>query len=220
MMRAKKAGAMPATTTSALPPARRPRGPWAPTTTGPYKLPRVVEERLTVALASFRNREQAYALAIFVGRFWTAPARLVLGFPVDRRALADHPLLGLSEHQVRAARDTLEAVGFLARQEPEDGRHYQRTADGPHRRPIIYRFGLDYLPAFATANRRTSTRWPVTTAGRSSVPARSSSPTVSHKQTLGGAVVLMGEKHRLPEADAPESALDAALARWRRAIEG
>lgn len=203
-----------------LPPTRRSPGPWAPAAAGPYKLPRAAEERLTVALSSYRNREQAYALAVFLGRFWTAPARLELGFPVDRRALADHPLLGLTEHQVRAARDTLEAVGFIARQEPEDGRHYQRSADGPHRRPIIFRFGLDYLPAFATANKRAAARRPLAQTRPSSTPIRSSSPAVSHKQTLGGAVVLMGEQRRLAEAGAPESALEAALGRLGRAIEG
>ncbi|MEN3239031.1 hypothetical protein PUR29_36960 [Methylobacterium ajmalii] len=172
-----------------------------------------------MALSSFRNREQAFALAVFLGRFWTAPARLELGFPVDRRALADHPLLGLTEHQVRAARDTLEAVGFIARQEPEDGRHYQRTADGPHRRPIIFRFGLDYLPALVIANKRTAARRPVTPARTSSSPIRNSLTGVSHKQTQAEPF-LMGEKQHLARVEELESKLDAALARWRRAIEG
>lgn len=200
-----------------LPPARRSRGPWAPTAAGPYKLPRAAEERLTVALTAFRNREQAFALAVFLGRFWTAPARLELGFPVDRRALADHPLLGLTEHQIRAARDTLEAVGFIARQEPEDGRYYQRTADGPHRRPIIFRFGFDYQPAFVIANKRTPTRRPVAQARPSSAPIKSSSPAVSHKQALGGAVLLMGEQRLWPESN---PGLESALERLRKAVEG
>jgi hypothetical protein len=203
-----------------LPPRRRARGPWAPSAAGPYKLPREAADRLTAALAGFRNREAAFALAVFLGRFWSAPARLMLGFPIDRRALADHPLLGLSEHQVRAARETLEAIGFITRQDPEDGRHFQRTADGPHRRPTIFRFGADYLPAFATANRRTQTaRRPIAPIRPSPTLTKSSRAVASHKQSSGGAVLLMGDQ-RPPQAEEPESPLEAALARWRKAIEG
>ncbi|WP_410824350.1 hypothetical protein [Methylobacterium oryzisoli] len=166
-----------------------------------------------------RNRDAAYALAVFVARFWSAPARLELGFPVDRRALAEHPLLGLSEHQVRAARDTLEAIGFIARQEPEDGRHYRRTADGPHRKPIIFRFGLDYQAAFVVANKRATARRPIAQTRTASTPIKSSSIAVSHKHPEAEAVVLMGGQS-LPRAEEPESALEGALARLRKAVEG
>lgn len=201
-----------------LPPTRRPRGPWEPTQSSPYRLPRDAHDRLTVALMSHRNRDAAYALAVFVARFWSAPARLELGFPVDRRALAEHPLLCLSEHQVRAARDTLEAVGFLTRQEPEDGRHYRRTPHGPHRKPIIFRFGLDYQAVFVVANKRSPARRPIAQTRPASTSVKSSAIVVSHKHPEAEAVVIMGGQNP-PQAAEPESALEAALARWRRAFE-
>ena len=60
------------------------------------------------ALASFRNRDAAFALAVFVGRFWSAPGRIEQDFPIDRRALANRPDLGLTEAKVRGAIRTLE----------------------------------------------------------------------------------------------------------------
>jgi hypothetical protein len=71
------------------PRARNVRRPFCPVATGPYKLPRDAHERLTVALASFKNREAAYALAVFIARYHSASSRIVDAFPIDRRALAD-----------------------------------------------------------------------------------------------------------------------------------
>ena len=34
------------------------------------------------SLAPFRNREAAYALAVFLGRFWSMPGRVALPFVV------------------------------------------------------------------------------------------------------------------------------------------
>ena len=63
----------------------------------------------------FRNREAAFALATFLARFWSVPGRVGGSFPIDRRALADHEGLGLTEARVRGAIRTLEAVGYLER---------------------------------------------------------------------------------------------------------
>src|SRR5918995_887792 len=80
---------------------------------GAYRLPHDVRDRLSAALAPFRNREAAFTLAIFLARFWTAPRRLGLAFTIDRRALVDHGELALTEKRIRSAITTLEAVGFL-----------------------------------------------------------------------------------------------------------
>src|SRR3954451_5241385 len=46
-------------------------------TAGPYRLPHDVWDRLVSALAPARNRDAALALAVFLGRFWSTPNRLV-----------------------------------------------------------------------------------------------------------------------------------------------
>ena len=43
------------------------------------------------------------ALAVFIGRFWSAPGRIEQAFPIDRRALAERPDLGLTEAKVGGA---------------------------------------------------------------------------------------------------------------------
>src|SRR3954447_1336172 len=99
-------------------PSRRGRSnrhPFTPSSTGPYRLPRDVRDRLATDLASFRNRDAAFALATFLGRFWSTPSRLLTAFPIDRRELANHAALGLTEGRVRGAIRTLELVGFLDR---------------------------------------------------------------------------------------------------------
>src|SRR5215210_5283146 len=79
---------------------------------GPYRLPRAVQEQLEKALTDFRNADTAYALAVFLGRFWSSPNRLDLPFPIDRRALAHHQDLQLTEAKIRGAIKTLERAGF------------------------------------------------------------------------------------------------------------
>jgi hypothetical protein len=122
----------------------------------PYRLPREASERLALALTPARNREAAFALARFLARFWSTPSRLLTAFPIDRRALANRPDLGLTEAQVRGAVRALENVGFLDRALPEKGSAYR--AVGPagelHRKPVLFRFGGEYAPLFAAANKR------------------------------------------------------------------
>src|SRR3954447_24494129 len=101
------------------PPSARRRGsrrPFRPSQAGGvYRLPYAVRDRLAAALMPFRNRDAAFALATFLGRFWSTPARLMSAFPIDRRELGEHASLGLTEARVRGAIRALEEVGFLDR---------------------------------------------------------------------------------------------------------
>src|SRR3954467_181584 len=133
------------------------RRPFTPSkNAGPYRLPHDVWDRLVSGLAPARNRDAALALARFLARFWSTPSRLLTAFPIDRRALANRPDLGLTEAQVRGAVRALENVGFLDRALPEKGSAYR--AVGPagelHRKPVLFRFGGEYAPLFAAANKR------------------------------------------------------------------
>jgi hypothetical protein len=136
------------------PRARNVRRPFTPSfRDGPYHLPRDVQDRLTAALAPFRNRDAAFTLATFLGRFWSMPSRIVDAFPIDRRELAEHPALGLTEKRIRSAIRTLEEVGFLDRA-VASGSQYKATEDGLHRKPILFVFGSEYAPLLIAANRR------------------------------------------------------------------
>jgi hypothetical protein len=119
-----------------------------------YRLPHDIRDRLAASLAPFRNREAAFVLAVFLARFWSVPGRLAGSFPIDRRALTDHPDLQLTEARVRGAIKTLEAVGFLERAIPATGSQYKQVGEGLHRKPIQFGFGADYAPAFIAANAR------------------------------------------------------------------
>src|SRR5918994_218454 len=120
---------------------------------GPYRLPREVRDRLAAAVAPFRNRDAAFALAVFLARFWSMPSRIVDAFPIDRRALAEHGELELTEKRIRSAIRTLEDVGFLDRA-LASGSRYKATEEGLRRKPILFMFGTDYAPAFIAANAR------------------------------------------------------------------
>ena len=121
---------------------------------GRYSLPRPVLDRLQAALAPAKNRESALTLAVFVARFWGAPGRLGLPFPIDRRALVGHRDLPLTEARIRGAIAALEEVGYLARIVPEPGRRYQPTAERLHRRPLVFHFGAEFEALFTAANKR------------------------------------------------------------------
>src|SRR5215218_7851722 len=130
------------------------RGPFTPSlSAGPYRLPHDVRDRLAAALVPLRNRDAAFALATFLGRFWSTPARLLTAFPIDRRELADHAALGLTEARVRGAIRALEEIGFLDRA-VRSGSTHKPTPDGLHRKPVLFLFGSDYGPLFSMANKR------------------------------------------------------------------
>ena len=198
----------------ALPPrARRVRKPFqAGTGSHPYRLPHEVRDRLVAALGPYRNREAAYRLAVFLGRFWSMPGRVALPFPIDRRALADRQDLGLTEARVRGAIKTLEEVGFLARA-VTSGSRYRATAQGLHRKPVPFQFGSDYAPLFIAANRRASAaRGAGSRPARPQIPASSSRPSAAFLEarpnspkgkSQAESLLLMGENlNPLPKLSA------------------
>jgi hypothetical protein len=143
---------------------------------GRYSLPRPILDRLQAALAPAKNREAALVLAVFLARYWTAPARLGQAFPIDRRALCGHRDLPLTEARVRGAIAALEEVGYLVRIVPEPGRRYQPTVDGLHRRPLVFHFGAEFQAAFDSANKRPRRCPQKLQDGRRPLPASSSRP--------------------------------------------
>jgi hypothetical protein len=161
--------------------------------------------------------------------------RLLAAFPIDRRAIAGREDLGLTEARVRGAIAALEEIGFLARYEPDPGKRYQRTEEGLHRRPILFRFGEEYGVEFGKANARAQAALGAAPPARRPVPrpeplpavlgrpashmalpgnreARSSTQ-LAQNQSLGGSRLIMGEER----GKGAESSLDAALERLRRA---
>src|SRR4051794_3434614 len=218
------------------PPATRRRGsrrPFAPSQAGVYRLPYDVRDRLAAALMPYRNRDAAFALATFLGRFWSTPARLLAAFPIDRRELAEHAALGLTEARVRGAIRTLEEVGFLDRTVVSGSTH-KPTPEGLHRRPILFMFGSDYGPLFGAANRRAAAaRERRSGARRGSGPAASrrlsaalpaarltNSPKSKSREADK---VIMGELRtaltELPALPPPLPAFEAALNRFKKAFE-
>ena len=195
---------------------------------GRYSLPRPILDRLQAALAPAKSRESALTLAVFVARFWSAPGRLGLPFPIDRRALCSHRDLPLTEARVRGAIAALEEVGFLARIVPEPGRRYQRTPEGLHRQPLVFHFGAEFESLFAAANKRPRRGSRAAQDGRrplptSSAPATRSRPswslpeprTNSPKNTLPNPAILnLGELkkgHSRTSSVFPESRRDSGV---------
>ncbi|WP_298961724.1 helix-turn-helix domain-containing protein [uncultured Methylobacterium sp.] len=201
-----------------------------------YRLPRAVADRLDAALQGRKNAPACLALAHFIARFWSSPKRLLCAFPIDRRALAEHDALGLTEARVRGALAVLVEIGFLARYEPDAGKRYQRTDSGLQRRAILHRFGEEYGVEFGKANARaqaargapTPARRPVAASAPSRPPVNLTAPHQARAATgtapiqlaqnhiSGGSRMIMGEQIQ-PE---PESRLEAAFARLGRAIGG
>jgi hypothetical protein len=148
------------------------RRPFHPSpASGRYSLPRAVLDQLQAALAPAKNREAALVLAVFLARYWSAPARLGQAFPIDRRALCHHRDLPLTEARVRGAITALEEVGYLERIVPEPGRRYQPTADGLHRQPLAFHFGAAFEALFAASNRRARRSFRAAQDGRRPLPA-------------------------------------------------
>jgi hypothetical protein len=215
------------------PRTRNVRRPFTPSfNDGPYRLPRDVHNRLASSLAPYRNRDAAFALATFLGRFWSTPSRIVDAFPIDRRELADRPDLGLSERRVRSAIRTLEEIGFLDRT-LASGSRYRATEDGLRRKVILFVFGSEYAPAFIAANRhaaaarggRFGERRPIapTNASRQPTAFPVASGTKWPKSTSEAeSSVLMG--HLVKESGLPPSVsesnpkLEAALDRLLQGI--
>ena len=200
---------------------------------GPYRLPHDVRDRLTAALVPYRNRDAAFALATFLGRFWSTPRRLLMAFPIDRRELADHAALGLTEARVRGAIRTLEEVGFLDRTVASGSTH-RPTPDGLHRKPVLFLFGSEYGVLFGKANKRAAAaRERRSGARRTSTPPKLSRPSTGllparllnspKNKDSEAEKVIMGEitirTLHPPEVLLQNSALDAALDRWKLAFE-
>ena len=199
---------------------------------GPYCLPHAVRDRLTADLKPYRNRDAAFALAVFLARFWSTPSRIIDAFPIDRRELADRPDLGLTEDKVRGAIRVLEEIGFLDRA-MASGSRYKATEDGLRRKPILFMFGVDYAPAFIPANRRAAAargghsgeRRVIRPemARRPSVAASVALPPKSPKsKSEAESPVLMGEVRQTsgipPQASEPNLQLEAALDRLLQGI--
>jgi hypothetical protein len=55
---------------------------------------------------------------------------------------------------VRGAIHVLEEIGFLDRAIAPSGSKYKPTAEGLHRKPILFVFGPEYAPLFIAANER------------------------------------------------------------------
>src|ERR1700712_5183959 len=180
---------------------------------GPYCLPKPIQERLTVSLTGFRNAEASFLLAIFLARFWSSPGRLENPFPIDRRALANHRELPLSESQIRGAILTLERIGFLNRAVPVKGSSYRRKGDELHRKAVLFTFGEEYGPSFRKANERSRRK----RQRPSVVPRTLPLPALSSpKDRISlGRGVIMGEV--APHIPSEQSPLELALARLQKA---
>jgi hypothetical protein len=151
---------------------------------GPYRLPREVRDRLATSLARYRNRDSAYALAMFLARYWSTPSRIADAFPIDRRALAEHGELDLTEKRIRNAIRALEEIGFLDRA-VTSGSSYKATEDGLRRKPIKFMFGSEYAPAFIAANRRAAAARGGHSSERRAIPAAASQrPSTANSEGL------------------------------------
>ncbi|WP_129222169.1 hypothetical protein [Lichenibacterium ramalinae] len=200
---------------------------------GPYRLPTVVQDTVSAALSGRKNAEAAFLLALFLARYWSSPGRLGRPFIVDRRALANHRHLGLSEGRVKGALRTLEAIGFLDRVE-EPGRRYQVTTSGErHRKPIRWTFGADVLASFRMANERAAKArqrraarprpvpLPASVSASGGFPAR---PIVAFLPKSKGSAIAKIHTVKIPSRPlaapipkAPDVGLEAAIARMQAA---
>lgn len=186
--------------------------------TSPFRLPKSVRKAACVALSPYRSRDAAFRLLSFLARFWTHPTRLDRSWPVDRRGLANHRLLGLTEGEVRGALRTLEKAGVVVR-EPMERRHaYRPTEQGLRRSPIMWRFAVPFLTMFRMVNRWKAIRDQRVERqgkGEPSQPKHKSSENLTPKVMLTGLVERVSDKAAIAD---PTSPLEMALASWGRAI--
>lgn len=187
----------------------------------PYRLNKSVRRAALAVLRDFPSRESAYRLLTFLGRFQAHPENLGRLFPVDRRALAGHKALGLSENQVRGGLKALEQAGVLIRAHKERKHAYQRTAEGLRRTPIQFSFSPLFHSLFVALNRwkslkdrksqSRSTRPAVCTPEGPKAKLYNKIPKVLF---LGGKRTV-SEKVTVIEAESP---LEKAIAALRKAI--
>ncbi len=130
---------------------------------------------------------------MILARFWSDPGRIVEAFHIDRRALADHGELDLTEKRIRSAIATLEEIGFIDRA-VTSGSKYKPTENGLHRKPIRFQFGSEYFPLFDAANKRAAAA-----RGRLSRDRRVITPSSPQRpSTVNSAASLKGPKSRKP----------------------
>jgi hypothetical protein len=209
------------------------RRPFRPSSgEGPYRLPNAVRDRLAAALAPYRNREAAFALATFLARFWSVPGRVAGSFPIDRCALADRPDLGLTEGRIRGAIRVLEEIGFIDQAIPPSGSRYRATEHGLRRKAILFVFGGDYAPLFLAANRRATAarggrsgeRRPLTSSGcqrPSTALLGARPPKLPESKSEADQPVFIGKKEKIglpPIASEFNPQLEAALDRLLQGI--
>ena len=204
-----------------------------------------MHDRLTNVLEPYKNRDEAYALALHLARHWSTPNRIDLAFPVVRRkheakgqgswgGLCDCAALGLSQGRIRGALGLLEKVEFLTRTiAPTRAKYRQLEEGGWWRKVVMFTFGSEYRSAFKAANaralaarraregdRRALTPFPALMAST----AHFSSPNLPISKSPPERTVLMGKlekKSGLPAlAFDPNPHLEAAMARLSQGVFG
>lgn len=190
-------------------------------TGSPYRLSKMARRAASAALGPYRSRETAYRLLSFLARMWTHPERIGRSWPVDRRALASHSLLGLTEGEVRGALRVLEMAGVVVREPMAKRDVYRPTADGLRRTPIAYRFAPLFLSLFQAAN-----RWKAIRERQKAhlvMRATATDPKANNSYSSWAKPLFMGSEKKAPEgrvlAD-PGSPLESALSKLREAILG
>jgi hypothetical protein len=182
---------------------------------GTYRAPTKPHNALADLLAGDRHRIAAHALAVFLMRIQCGPNTYGRAFPLDRRQLAGHKLLGLTQWQVRRAIVLLVAVGFIEHVTlANSGLSY--APRGPDKagwkRPVFYRIGWRFRAIIGPIIERRRRRL----AGSPKDPRKLSSFLNPRKKILSVALSL-GEIGPLPRPRclpaAPDPALEAVLAR-------
>ena len=190
---------------------------------GPYRLPFAVRDQLAADLAPFRNRRAAFTLATFLARFWSTPGRVAGTFPIDRRDLANHPELGLTEARIRGAIETLEEIGFLTRAIPPMAKH-RRTEEGWMKKAVLYAFGSEYTPLFIKANERAKAARQRRGAEQCSIRRPEIAPLKSPIiKSVAVPHMIMGDLRKSglpPQTFESDPKLESALERLRKGVFG